>query len=203
LNPSPQTFSATAPQEKHFIISQWVTDYGDEMYGWACSKISNEIVAQDLVQDTFVSVVQAYDSFLGKSNPKTWLFSILRNKIIDHYRTYSRMATTPLNTEERVATHVADHSFSAEGRWTEHRSLIDWGTETHLLDNAEFSLVMTQCFRKLPESWSAIINAKFILEKESEEICQELGITPSNYWQVLHRAKLALKKCLEHNWFNK
>jgi RNA polymerase sigma-70 factor (ECF subfamily) len=39
-----------------------------------------------------------------------------------------------------------------------------------------------------------------ILKKKTEAICQELEITASNYWQIVHRSKLLLKKCLELKW---
>ncbi|MCK5276978.1 MAG: RNA polymerase subunit sigma, partial [Cyclobacteriaceae bacterium] len=45
------------------------------------------------------------------------------------------------------------------------------------------------------------IHLKYLEEKDGKEICQELGITSSNYWQILHRAKLQLRICIEENWF--
>lgn len=55
---------------------------------------------------------------------------------------------------------------------------------------------------KLPEKWFSVMQLKYMAGKEGKEICQEIGITPSNYWQMLHRAKLNLRHCLENNWFN-
>ena len=56
---------------------------------------------------------------------------------------------------------------------------------------------------ELPTSWFAAINLKYLEEKKGEIICQELQITPTNFWQILHRAKLQLRKCLEVHWFKK
>jgi DNA-directed RNA polymerase specialized sigma24 family protein len=43
---------------------------------------------------------------------------------------------------------------------------------------------------------------KLVEEKESEEVCKEHEITPSNLWVIVHRAKLQLRECLERKWFN-
>jgi RNA polymerase sigma factor (sigma-70 family) len=67
--------------EKHKMISDYVYRYGDRLYSWAFCRTSNEAVAADLVQDTFVSAFEHFDKFRGASSPKTWLFSILKNKV--------------------------------------------------------------------------------------------------------------------------
>jgi RNA polymerase sigma-70 factor (ECF subfamily) len=41
------------------------------------------------------------------------------------------------------------------------------------------------------------------MDKKTEEICQELGISTTNYWQMMHRAKLQLRECIDENWFKK
>ena len=73
--------------------------------------------------------------------------------------------------------------------------------EGHLLDNVEFNNILKSCLDKLPEHWQAAVNLKYIEQKKGDVICQELDIAPTNFWQVLHRAKLQLRKCLEINWF--
>lgn len=65
-------------------ISQWLKDYGDDLYSWAYFKTSSKETAEDLVQDTIVSAFKAFDKFKPGSNPKTWLTTILNNKIIDY-----------------------------------------------------------------------------------------------------------------------
>jgi RNA polymerase sigma-70 factor (TIGR02943 family) len=202
-HPLVEADTQSAAHNKHAVISEWVITYSDDLYSFACHKLTDEALAQDLVQETFVSVLQSYDSFRGMSNPKTWLFSILKNKIIDQYRSTAKSALSMQTTEQRRAVHMADQSFRDLGHWTEDNSANTWGDDIHLLDNPDFTKVMAECLAKLPPAWSAMVNAKYLLEKESDEICQELEVSPSNYWQILHRAKLALKKCIEHNWFQK
>ncbi|MDP2338684.1 MAG: RNA polymerase sigma factor, partial [Bacteroidota bacterium] len=71
-------------------VRSWVGLYSDKMYTWAYYKTGNKETAEDLVQDTFLSAYQAMQSFEGRSDPKTWLFGILKNKIAEHFRKFYR-----------------------------------------------------------------------------------------------------------------
>lgn len=201
--PSQDFLNNSTSDQRSQIISSWVNLYGDDLYSWASHKVSDDELAQDLIQETYLSAFQSYDTFQGKSNPKTWLFSILNNKIIDHYRRSARSAVRLDLDEERRAVEISDSSFGIDGQWVNRSIHTMWNAEPNLLDNAEFNGVMTKCMDDLPDTWRMTVDAKYILEKDSQEICQELDISPSNYWQVLHRAKLMLKKCIELHWFQK
>lgn len=176
-------------------LSQWVEKYTEDMLSWVFHKVSNVELARDLVQDTFLVAAEKFDSFKGKSSPKTWLFSILNHKIIDHYR---KKVNQTVNFENQSF-------FDVGGEWNEDRKPKDWGEEEekHLLDNDEFQLILNQCLNALPEQWSTCVKLKYLTEKKGEEICQEMEITPSNFWQIVHRAKLQLRDCVEKNWYGK
>jgi RNA polymerase sigma-70 factor (ECF subfamily) len=64
----------------------WVDLYADVLYHYAILRINNKNLAEDLVQDTFLSALKSIDQFQKKSSIQTWLISILKNKIIGHYR---------------------------------------------------------------------------------------------------------------------
>lgn len=178
-------------------IKCWVELYSDSMYSWAYHKTSNKETAEDLVQETFLAAVQSFTKFKGDSNPKTWLFAILNNKINDHYRSSFRKPTISDTT-------IFETLFDSNDQWKPEQRPQQWADDTgHLLDNDEFQQTLQNCMKKLPENWFSAIQLKFMEEKNGETICQELGITPTNFWQILHRAKLQLRKCLELNWFKK
>ncbi|MFA7327306.1 MAG: RNA polymerase sigma factor [Candidatus Kapaibacterium sp.] len=69
-----------------FSIKSWVELYSDQLYTWAFYKTSDKETAEDLVQETFLAAINSFEKFEGKSEPKTWLLSILKNKIADHFR---------------------------------------------------------------------------------------------------------------------
>jgi RNA polymerase sigma-70 factor (TIGR02943 family) len=184
-------------QQPENEIKQWVESYTSELFNWAFYKVSNNELAKDLVQDTFLSAAEKIASFKGDSSPKTWLFSILNHKIIDHYRKKVHQ-TVPF--EDQSFSKYFEHD---EG-WQEQRKPNEWqmDEESHLLDDIEFQQVLKKCMDALPEKWSTSVKLKYLMEKGGEEICQELGITPSNFWQIVHRAKLQLRDCVEKNWYN-
>lgn len=181
---------------KRNTIKQWVIAYSDALYTWALNKTSSVETAEDLVQDTFMAAFISFDKFQNKSNPKTYLFSILNNKIIDHYR---KKSTIEKNIEPQ-AIQFTNSLFDSNEKWTSNEYNPIWDNEKHLLDNPEFNDLIKFCLGDLPEKWRIAISSKYLAEKSTEEICQELELTTTNYWQIIHRAKLLLKKCIEKRW---
>jgi len=178
-------------------VKCWVELYSDNLYSWALHKTSSKEIAEDLVQETFMAAVQSFEKFEGKSNPKTWLFAILNNKINDHHRNNFRKPTVYDNS-------ILNVFFDQNNNWKPEERPTQWDDETaNLFDDPEFQDVFEYCLGKLPGNWFSAVQLKYLDEKNGELICQELGISPTNFWQILHRAKLQLRKCLELNWFKK
>ncbi len=186
-------------QEK---ITMWVESFSDDLYSWALYKTNDKLVAEDLVQDTFFAAFKSLDSFREESTAKTWIFKILNNKIIDHYRKSSRFKKISVHNEEEGII-LTNGLFDKHNNWNPNGLEDKWEQDEHLLDNTDFNKIMSLCMDDLPTPWRTAVSWKYYLEREAGEICQELNITPSNYWQIIHRAKLLLKKCLEKNWFGK
>ncbi len=178
-------------------IKSWVSLYSDYMYSLAFFKTSNKEVAEDLVQETFISAFKAFDTFENRSNAKTWLTSILFNKIAEHFRKVYK-------TDSKNVVSL-DHFFDKSDSWKAEQRPADWQLtdEENLLDNLSFKKILADCIEKLPDKWRSSIIMKFYDEKPSEIVCQELELSSTNYWQILHRSKLQLRKCIESNWFNK
>lgn len=182
------------------MLENWVHQYADQLFSWAFHKTYSKETAEDLVQETFLSATKSFEKCLNKDQPKSWLFSILNNKIIDHFRKAAKsfqLIQTPF--EKDSAQHI-DNMYNQHDNWTTDARTMFSTEEEHLLDNPNFNILLEKCLEGLPANWKFAILSKYILEKNGKEICQELGISPSNYWQVIRRAKLALKICLEKNW---
>ncbi|AWW29690.1 RNA polymerase subunit sigma [Echinicola strongylocentroti] len=189
-----------SPSDARQTVAEWVYHFGDNLFSWAFHKTNDRKLAEDLVQDTFLSALKSFASFEEKSSPQTWLFSILNNKIIDHYRKSTNKETGDLHYHHCIK--ITDGLFDNNGNWTKNGLEQAWEQEEHLLDNPEFRQVMDSCLNDLPENWHHALVSKFHLQKKTAEICQELGVSTSNYWQIIHRSKLLLKKCLEKKWFS-
>jgi RNA polymerase sigma-70 factor (ECF subfamily) len=176
-------------------VTDWVNRFAGDLLSWATHKVSDVEIAKDIVQDTFLAAVEKLDSFKGDSSPKTWLFSILNFKIIDHYRA---KLNQPLKPEDQTFSKF----FSQGGEWLPEKRPGKWSDDSgHLLDDDNFNAILKECIEALPEKWSIGIKLKYLMSKNGEEICKELGVSTSNYWQIMHRAKLQLRECVENNWF--
>jgi RNA polymerase sigma-70 factor (ECF subfamily) len=178
-------------------FARWVEDYGDALYSWAALRVSDEATAQDLVQETFVAAFLQIDSFREESSAKTWLSSILNNKIIDHFRQQARQA----DFEKLPDFDVPSMWFDNDGQWKEAHRPQAWDESEALLDDPEFEKVLGLCLAKLPSVWRACLELKYLEAKDSSAICQELEISATNFWQMVHRAKLQVRHCLEKGWF--
>lgn len=74
---------------------------------------------------------------------------------------------------------------------------------TNSAEAKEFQQVFRSCNKKLKQVQSTVFVMKYVEEMDSHEICTQLGLTPANYWVLLHRAKVQLRACLEKNWIQK
>lgn len=194
------TSSATAEPQ------HWLPRFGDELYRFALGRVSDATAAEELVQETLVSALEALASFRGQASERTWLFVILKRKIIDYYRRQARSPFVPL---ELAADETPEAAFFQphDGHWRDEQAPAPWavggdeGRGDVALEQAEFQQVLHSCQQHLSAQQRAVFQLRFVEELPAEEICQELGLSSSNYWVIVHRAKLHLRRCLEKNWF--
>lgn len=173
-----------------------MSEYSDLLFRFAVARISDRDAAKDLVQDTFLSAWKSRDNFKGGISEKNWLFTILKNKIIDHYRKSSRKLTESLDGSD-------DSYFEADGHWTEKAMPVNWlDTADQKITQKDFQQALTLCRKKLKDLQNTVFTMKYLDDMNSEEICKVLNLSASNYWVLIHRARLQLRACLEKNWFN-
>ncbi|MFA5834286.1 MAG: sigma-70 family RNA polymerase sigma factor [Bacteroidota bacterium] len=181
------------------ILETWVKQYTSDLFNWAYYKTSDYQSAEDLVQETFLVAAEKMHNFRNESQPRTWLFGILKNKIAEYFRIKSKTPQVHPNNKESF-----DRFFNMSDGWNKESLPHEWNfSEEQLFDNTDFNQIFEQCMKKLPVQWFACISMKYLEEKNPKIVCQELEISTTNYWQIIHRAKLQLRECLEHHWFNK
>ena len=184
-------------QQNPDLLTIWVREYTSDLLSWAVVKTSDLALAEDLVQDTFLAAAEQMDRFRNESQPRTWLFGILRNKIADHFRKTFR-------DQNRIEEALNSEAFfQSTGGWKAEFAPAPWpDEEMDLLDQPDFIRVLKRCLEMLNPMMSDCIRMRFLEDRKGESICQELGIAATNYWQLIHRAKLTLRNCLDRNWFN-
>jgi len=178
---------------------QWVAAHADYLYGFAITRINDDELARDLVQDTFLAALQKTAGFQGKSSERTWLTAILKNKIIDEYR---KKSSGLHNITGKEAEDEQNDFFNADdGHWTKSSGPKEFGIEDNdKLMSKEFEQIMKRCLQKLPALWMSVFTMKHIDEEPTETICTELKVSQANFWVIIHRAKLNLRACLQRNW---
>ncbi|WP_343522156.1 sigma-70 family RNA polymerase sigma factor [Pedobacter sp.] len=192
-----ETDKGLTAKSLHSDPLSWVEKYADYLYGFAMSRLRDEDVAKDLVQDTFLAGLQRLDRFEGNSEEKTWLTAILKNKITDFYRKRSAINLKVMNAENEQ-----QDFFDAEsGHWTEKHYPRAFGLEAdNPLMMKELGSILNECLAKLPGLWFSVFSMKHMDDLASELICTELKLTAANFWVIMHRTKLNLRACLQKNW---
>lgn len=180
--------------------STWVDTYGDYLYRYALARVSNPTAAEDLVQETFLAGIKSLKNFGRRSTLKTWLTGILKFKIMDYYRKNSREQTfTQLSSfyEDEENEHFGENGHWLSGDY----SPAGWSPEQwEKVDREEFMNQFLQCSEKLPRKIRQVYIMREIDGIDSKDIVEQLDITPQNLWTILHRARMALRKCLQDNW---
>lgn len=192
-----ETDKGLTAKSLHSDPISWVEKYADYLYGFAMSRLRDEDVAKDLVQDTFLAGLQRLDRFEGNSEEKTWLTAILKNKIADFYRKRSAINLKAIGVEDE-----RQDFFDAEsGHWTEKDYPRAFGLEVdNPLMMKELGSILNECLAKLPGLWFSVFSMKHMDDLASELICTELKLTTANFWVIMHRTKLNLRACLQKNW---
>ena len=177
--------------------AQWLDRYGDSLYRFAVARVSEGDIAEDLVQETLLAALDACHRFQGRSSEKTWLMSILKHKIIDHFRRQQREhRLEPLETDDQSIERL----FHKSGRWREPPG--PWAANPR--DQYETKLfleIFYRCLAMLPERIARAFVLREIDGVQGEELYKALDVTPNNSWVMLYRARMGLRRCLQKEWF--
>jgi RNA polymerase sigma-70 factor (TIGR02943 family) len=178
-------------------IENWVDEYASILLAFTVVRVNDNSIAEDIVQETFISAWKNRENFKGEASTKNWLFKICKNKIIDHYR---KKARTPIQYAE---ADNANLFFDNEEHWVMANGPTNWGINyDQPVEQKEFYNILDLCRKRLQEMQQRVFVLKYLEDMDSDEICKLLNISSSNYWVLIHRAKLQLRACLEKNWIN-
>ena len=176
----------------------WVDRYGDMLYRYTLVRVKNPDSAEEIVQVTLLAALQSKGSFQGRSTEKSWLFGILKHKILDHFRALKTQRTYEVTPED--GSDPLENAYHADGHWLDAPK--NWDTDPHkAVENKQLVEAMALCMDRLSEKFRNIFVLKEIEGLDSDEICKEMDIKPTNLWVILHRTRNQLRKCLEtHHW---
>ena len=179
---------------------KWVSNYADQMYKYLLIRVKYAEVAEDLVQETFMAALGSMDKFSGNASEKTWLYSIMKFKLMDYYRKHYKNTPAESIPEEQFEDVYFNQAEGSHFR-KEHTPKAWHSDVEKAMEEKEFNGVLTKCLEKVPTKAANVFNLKYLEDQDSKEICNLLDISEANLWTLMHRAKLMLRECFEKNWF--
>ncbi len=181
-------------------FEQQIASYRDDLLRFARLQLRNDTWAEDAVSETVLAALAKPQAFERRSQLKTWLIGILKHKVIDALRLQGREVSLSPRDDDASADDLLDQAlFAPDGHFAEPPA--DWGNPEQELGSRQFFAVLEACASQLPAAQGRLFLMREWLELSSEEICKELGLTPTNLYVQLHRARQRLRECLELNWF--
>jgi len=172
----------------------------DYLMRFARLQLRNDAWAEDAVSETLLAALAKPQAFQARSQLKTWLVGILKHKIIDSMRLRQREVMLDTGSDDDSQADPLEHiAFKTNGHFAEKPA--EWGNPEQDLKSQQFMAVLDACTEKLPPVQGRLFLMREWLEMSSDEICKELGLTSTNLYVQLHRARLRLRECLELNWF--
>lgn len=178
-------------------IKNEIDGHREFLYRYALIHVRDRETAEDLVQEASLAAVESADRFRGSSSLRTWLIAILRHKIIDHVR---KTARNPAAPAPAITDGEEDAYFDARGHWGDECPQ-PWHGPEQALTNAQFWDIFQTCCDLLPLQTAQVFLLREVIGFSIEEICKDLHISASNCSVILYRARLRLRRCLEHRWF--
>lgn len=153
--------------------------------------------AEDAVQEALAAAWSGASAFEGQSQHRTWVFSILRHKLIDVLRGRKRSINlSALETELDEAELLDKMLFAENGHWASHAKPCAWVTPETDLQRRQFWRLFEACLERLPEQIGRVFMMREFLDFDIVEICEELELTANHCSVLIYRARLKLRTCL-------
>jgi RNA polymerase sigma-70 factor (ECF subfamily) len=176
------------------VFGSLVQSERDYLFRFALTKLRNPVDAEEAVQETLLAGLESGSRFEGKSTLRTWLTAILKFKIIDIHRRHGKEPLPAASFQSQCDGDDTHYIHDAEN------VAATWGDPEQALEQKRFFGFLENCLSDLPPPAARAFYMREIEGAETEAICKELHITPSNCWVVLHRTRATLKARLEKEW---
>lgn len=155
-------------------------------------------LAEDLVQDTLITVLEQQGRRRGDASLSTWATAILKNKVADWYRAPGQRRRVQLGENDERLGATVDALFDAQGAYVD--PVPRWQQPENQLEQRQMMTTLEGCLGRLPAQTGRVFMMREWVGFETSEICQRLGISAENCRTLLHRARTGLRNCMQHDW---
>ena len=181
---------------------RWLVEHGDVLWRFVVGRVRSPVAAEDIVQETLLAAMQSLERFEGASSERTWLLGIAVHKIGDHLRKRARATHRAARGDDApCGCEMCRALFSGNGMWKTLPG--EWDRTgpgepaANESEKHERRRALVRCIDALPEGQRDAMWMRDVLGVPSEEVCKAMGLTPTNLWTRLHRARSAVRSCLE------
>jgi len=196
-----------APQTHDWTQDEaFMSELRQQMLKFATLQLQDASIAEDAVQDAFIGALKNQQTFGRRASFKTWVFAILKHKIIDVIRNNQRLVPSSLvqtDEEDEAGLEVWDQQFDNRGYWHLSEQPTAWQQPSESAASDQFWRVFEACLEGLPGQYSRAYMMREFIGLSTNEICQQLVMTENSLNVLLYRARSKLRKCLQTNWIDK
>ena len=176
----------------------WIEKYRESLFKYALFRLRDADLAEESIQETFLAALQSRKRYQGMATEKTWLISILKRKIYDHFRRIGRdrQFKVPFPMERSRNDVFDPRGIPAL------KSRIWLSDPSIVYEQKEFLKILKQALSVLPGRTAQAFILRDVIELSSEEICEFMDISICNLYVMVHRARKRLRYDLQLHWLN-
>jgi RNA polymerase sigma-70 factor, ECF subfamily len=204
---------STISNEEQFVVrlrrgdegafDELVTKHHSALIRMAMGHVADREVAEEVVQDTWMAVIEGLDRFEGRSSLRTWIFGIMIHKAKDRGVREKRHTTFSAfeHFDDEHEESVDPSRFHQSGEWTGHWAFPPqpWDEQTpeKLLASQQAVTAMNKAIEVLPPTLKDVLILRDVEGIEAKEVCELLKITETNLYVRLHRARERVRQAVE------
>jgi len=173
----------------------WLEEHGDYLFHYAISRLHQDDLAADMVQETLLAGLRGYKGFAGNSTVRTWLIGIMKHKIIDHIRKEVRRR----NLVDAIEHDPTSFYFNDHQQWADVPQAWYENPED-LCRNEQFKAVLQENINQLPDKQRIVFHMREIAGHDTATICKACDISIAHCHVLLHRARMTLRQSLRTYW---
>ena len=176
--------------------TRWLDSHGDHLYRYALTRVRDEAVAEELLQETLLAATAERGNHEDRNSERTWLAGILKQKVFDYFR---HIARTPefqsSSTLQEPA--VFEKTGIWQGHWREDCAPLSWPKDIGLPQSREFWNTFERCLSSLPSRIAIALTLREIDGLSTNQICEILDLSSSDLGVILHCGRVKLRELLE------
>ncbi len=160
--------------------------------------VHDDSLAEDLVQDTLVAVFEQHAGRRGEASLVTWATAILKHKVADWYRSPTRKRMVQFGADDDQLDDAINALYEADGAYAQ--PVPPWQQPDNRIEQRQMMTVLERCVSCLPRQTGNVFMMREWLGFETAEICERVGVSADNCRMILHRARMALRDCMQRDW---